>query len=343
LKTGTYLKKVIGTLIRLTVGIGLAYGLIYFTLKHTGTDLWSEILTSKWPLLVSAVILYGAVISLTIWRWSMLLKVQGIYLSAWDIIRLSMIGNFFNLALPGAVSGDFLKIAFLAKSTKDKKLKGALSILVDRVIGLFGLFIIATLMLLLYIPFFYSLNHAYRPIKIAALAVGIGSIIMVSGFTLILFSQPLMRHPWIARIIEYGKDKLPNFFTLHLKQLFDALQLYNNKRRTLFITILLSIVVHAALAINIFVIGASVNVNGLSLSDYLLATQVSNAIAGIPVTPAGIGTRDATMSMFFIALGAPMEKAGVVPVMFTLILLFWAIIGGIFFVSTRISKHEHAA
>lgn len=337
------IKRIIGTCIRLTVGIGLAYGLIHLTLKHTGTDLWNELLTSRWSLLASALIFYGAILGITIWRWAFLLKVQGLYLRAWDIIRLSMIGNFFNLALPGAVSGDFLKIAFLAEHAKDKKLKAALTVLLDRVIGLFGLFIVAALMLLLYAPFLNSLSYVYRPIKIAALAVGIGSIIMVFGIALVIWSRALMHHPWIVRLVGFGKHKLPSFITLNLERLVDALQLYSNNRGTVFAAVLLSIMVHVSLAINMFIIGASVNEKWLHLSDYFLATQVSNAIAGIPLTPAGIGARDATMSMFLTALGAPLEKAGVVPVMFTLIILFWGLVGGIIFVFTRVSRHEQAS
>ncbi|HEN21150.1 MAG TPA: flippase-like domain-containing protein [Desulfobacteraceae bacterium] len=331
-------KKILGTGIRLTIGIGLAYLLINLTLKHTQTDLWNELLASRWSLLASALIFYGAIIAITIWRWAMLLKVQGIYLRAGDIIRLSMLGNFFNLSLPGAVSGDFLKIAFLSQHAKDKKLKAALTVLLDRVIGLFGLFIVAVVMLLIYMPFLYSLGNTYRPVKIAALTVGTGSVIMALAIALVICGGALMHHPRIGGLIRRGKGRLPDFITSRLERLFEALQMYNRTRGTVFKAVLLSVLVHASLAINMFVIGAAVNENGLRLSDYFLATQVSNAIAGIPVTPAGIGARDATMSMFLIALGAPLEKAGVVPVILTLIILFWGLVGGIVFLFTRISK-----
>ena len=45
-------------------------------------------------------------------RWQLLLRAQGIKLSMGRTAQLTLIGNFFNIALPGAVSGDFVK-AFL--------------------------------------------------------------------------------------------------------------------------------------------------------------------------------------------------------------------------------------
>jgi len=46
------------------------------------------------------------------WRWFVLTK--GIALSCLKAIELSFIGLFFNLALPGGVSGDFVKAYYLS-------------------------------------------------------------------------------------------------------------------------------------------------------------------------------------------------------------------------------------
>jgi len=72
------------------------------------------------------------------------------------------------------------------------------------------------------------------------------------------------------------------------------------------------------------------------LGDYFLATQVSNAVAEIPLTPAGIGTRDAVTAMFLTVLQAPAAKIGVVPVTMTLIILFWGLIRTMIFMSSGV-------
>jgi len=101
------INKMIIMAIRLIVGIGLGYFLIHLTLKYTGTDLLGEAFDANKPILIFACLFDGALISLTICRWNLLLRVQGIYLKIWDLIRLTMIGNFFSLALPGAAGDQF--------------------------------------------------------------------------------------------------------------------------------------------------------------------------------------------------------------------------------------------
>src|SRR5512143_3082831 len=104
--------------IRFSIGLVLAYILVRLTLKYTGTDLWRELSHANRGLLLLAVLLFAVLIGITIYRWNLLLRVQGLFLNPWDLIRLTMTGVFFNLALPGAVSGDIVKGAFVTQCTE---------------------------------------------------------------------------------------------------------------------------------------------------------------------------------------------------------------------------------
>ena len=70
-----------------------------------------------------------------------------------------------------------------------------------------------------------------------------------------------------------------------------------------------------------WLIGASVGEDALRWSDYLLAVPLSNVVAVIPLTPGGVGTRDATMAMTFAALGGGPDKIGTVPLLFTAVMV----------------------
>ncbi len=332
--------RMITMAIRLIVGIGLGYFLIHLTLKYTGTDLLGEVFDANKPILIFACLFDGALFSLTICRWNLLLRVQGIYLKIWDLIRLTMIGNFFSLALPGAAGGDLLKMAYLTGYTKSKKMEGALTVLLDRLLGVLGLFILAAVMLVLYLPFLIDLDRGYLPIKITAFIVGLASMTSIFGIFLAGKSRALMRYRWMISLVDCGKRKLPASVVLALGRLVDALDLYDQNRSTVIIAVILSVLGHMGVAINLFAIGAAVGENSLQMGDYFLAVTVSNAVAGIPITPGGIGTRDATAAMFFVALGTSAAKAGVVPVIFTLIIVFWGLVGGIFFMISRFPKYE---
>ncbi|TNF28083.1 MAG: flippase-like domain-containing protein, partial [Deltaproteobacteria bacterium] len=85
-------------------------------------------------------------------RWKILLEIKtGTKLPALSMIRLTWIGLFFNSFLPGAVTGDFIKLLY-AKDLDPKLTKTYLvtSVLLDRIIGLIGLLFLLGLFSIVY-------------------------------------------------------------------------------------------------------------------------------------------------------------------------------------------------
>lgn len=68
-------------------------------------------------------------------RWQILLRTQGAELSFFEVLKLNLVGAFFNIALPGAVSGDLVKAVHVAKKFKDKRAAVFGSMLFDRILG----------------------------------------------------------------------------------------------------------------------------------------------------------------------------------------------------------------
>jgi hypothetical protein len=247
-------------------------------------------------------------------------------------------GFFFSLALPGSVSGDLMKMSFVARHTKSRKAEAILTVMLDRVCGLFGLFIVASVTVVYSLPFLLNLGYEYRSVQIAAYLVGVGSIFGVFSVVLVEFYKPLLRIFWIARIIDCLAGKIPESILTKIVRLLKAIDLYKSNRWTIVSAIAISVMVHSCLAINLFIIGAAVGENVLGLREYFLASQVGNAVAALPLTPGGVGTRDAAIAMFFNAMQAPAKSIGVIPVIMTLIFVFWGVLGGIIFTYFRISK-----
>jgi len=86
---------------------------------------------------------YLTALVLTFARWHRLVRAQGIDFSLRDAVRLGFIGNVFNLVIPGAVGGDVIKAAFLCRMHPDRKPQAVASMVLDRVLGLLGLFLLA--------------------------------------------------------------------------------------------------------------------------------------------------------------------------------------------------------
>ncbi|MBT7610203.1 MAG: flippase-like domain-containing protein [Bacteriovoracaceae bacterium] len=74
-------------------------------------------------------------------RWKVLLEIKtGVKLSYVRFVKMTWIGLFFNSFLPGAVTGDFIKLLY-AKDLDNRLTKTYLvtSVLMDRILGLIGL------------------------------------------------------------------------------------------------------------------------------------------------------------------------------------------------------------
>ena len=81
---------------------------------------------------------------LTSYRWKYLLEIKTQEkLPLWAIVKLTWIGMFFSSVLPGAVTGDLIKMLY-ARHLNPKLTKSFLftSVFLDRLIGLIGLLII---------------------------------------------------------------------------------------------------------------------------------------------------------------------------------------------------------
>jgi len=75
-------------------------------------------------------------------RWWILLRTQHIHIPFWAAVRLYLLGWFYNNVMPSSVGGDLIRLWYVTKHTQ-KKFEAALSVLVDRVIGLISTLVIA--------------------------------------------------------------------------------------------------------------------------------------------------------------------------------------------------------
>jgi uncharacterized membrane protein YbhN (UPF0104 family) len=86
--------------------------------------------------------IYMVALVLTFVRWHVLVRALGLPFRFRDAARLGFIGNVFNLVIPGAVGGDVIKGAFLCRE-QSRKAQAIASIVIDRLLGLLGLFVLA--------------------------------------------------------------------------------------------------------------------------------------------------------------------------------------------------------
>jgi uncharacterized protein (TIRG00374 family) len=317
---------------RFVFGFVLAIILIHTVLKITNGNPIEALARTKILLLLLAIIFHGIIVYMTSFRLSLLLRTQGIFLEYKYLYKLTLVGFFFGLSLPGAASGDLIKMAYITKNAKSRKVEAILAVVLDRTLGIFGLFIVAGFVIILSLQFLLNLEKVYRPVQIAAFIIGLGCLAGALCVGLLLIRDRILQFGLIKKILNTFKYKLPEYLTSKITKVAQAFDIYQKDYKTLLKGLILSIIVHSCLALNLFIVGRSVGENILRLKDYFLAAQFANAVAAIPLTPGGIGARDFSIAMLFSSMHGPAELIGVIPIIMTLILIFWGLCGGIIFV-----------
>src|SRR5438876_9320856 len=90
----------------------------------------------------------GMTVLLGVIRWQLVLRVQGLELSFARTSEISLVAQFFNSFLLGSTGGDLLKAYYAARETHHKKTEAVVTVLVDRLLGLFAMLLFACLMML---------------------------------------------------------------------------------------------------------------------------------------------------------------------------------------------------
>src|SRR5262249_34930512 len=121
----------------------LAFGLlgwVVWTNRGPIREVFSRRLDLRLIALAFAIYMTGLLI--VFFRWYCLIRVIEPHFRLRDAFLLGFIGNVFNLVIPGAVGGDLIKAAYLVRM-KVKKTQTIASMILDRILGLLGLFILA--------------------------------------------------------------------------------------------------------------------------------------------------------------------------------------------------------
>ena len=93
-------------------------------------------------LLGLGVLIFQCSLLITYVRWYLLVRVIEPRFTLRSTMLLGFIGYVFNLVIPGAVGGDFIKAAYLVRM-HIRKTQAVASMVIDRILGLLGLFVLA--------------------------------------------------------------------------------------------------------------------------------------------------------------------------------------------------------
>ena len=342
--TAGKLKRTAVILLRLCM-FALAGWLLYRTVSGNGTDFLAVCLNAPTPsLLLLAFLLYGAAQFAGARRWQTLLKAVQLPIGFWSALRLTLVGNFFSLALPGAVTGDVVKVAYATRIHPGRAVELTLVDLMDRLVGVAGLVCAAALATIPgYINGAFAWETGQAPLFTRVVGRFAWPALRWLALLYILYRMRhlLMRLSFLQRAVAAVGRRLPRLVKAPLLRLNAALNLYDRRQGALWKALGLSVVIHLFLLSGVnCAIGCAIRPwhfsNDRSFSDYALVTQVSNATGLVAITPGGIGLRDmaaADLYNNYLNTYRANEQLynAAIPLINSLVIVLWGLVGALLY------------
>ncbi len=193
-------------------------------------------------------------VALSAWRWQKLLRTGGIELPYSKVLLLTVVGNFFNHALPSLVGGDVVKAYYVMRYQPSHKSQTVISLIADRAAGLGGLAIICLA----------AIAFGWGDPLVAKIRGPIFLVLGLLGFaTVVLFVPGVRRGLRLNWLIE----KLP--FKKLLGKLRQAVRLYSAQPGVWVQALGLSVLIHLTLLSCVY-LGGRALAPGPSYQEYLL-------------------------------------------------------------------------
>lgn len=291
------MKKILKFLIALLIGAVL----FWLVMSRAGWQRLAEalvlLISFKGLLIILLTFLIGVI---SILRWKLILRAQGLDTRAKDLGQLWLVGFTISYLTPIALfGGEAFRIYLTKKKFNLGWEKSAASVVIDKILDgtLFLMFLIAGILAFL--------AYGYFPSQMMAWLVGL-IILGLLGLLLLFYFKAVNREStleWFLKFLKIKKEKIKN--TVNGKIIFDTekeiIRFFNPKRKVFWEGLSLSFLRYFLLflraALLIFFLK-----EGTEVSRALAIYGFSNLALLFPL-PAGLGSLEAASAFSFGALG----------------------------------------
>ena len=224
-------------------------------------------------------------------RWKMILGTQTKNpIPNLFIIMVTWVGMFFNTVLPGAVSGDLVKMIYLKKVDEDlTKTSMFLTVFMDRIYGLIALILITGIISLVRYNYLIELSSDVKSIITVNLLLLVGIFIFIST----LFTSKNLQNKLLQLI-----RKIPKLGD-NLSHLFECFWNIGRDKGVFFKSIFVSLV-GQFMGLSAFYIICSPLINGnIALQDIYTFVPIGMIVTAIPLAPGGMGVGHVAFDKLF--------------------------------------------
>jgi len=279
-------KKYVFVFLRIAVVAGgIVWGILWLRTNQN----WSELAETfkQMNLLVFAgafcIFIVGQIV--VAFRWWLLLRTQSVFINFGAVIRLHFLGLFYNNFMPSSVGGDFIRAWYVTLHT-DKKYAAALSVFVDRAIGLLSTLVIAV--------FFYMLFLRGRDNVVPAGAKGgpgqfaaeykwillslfAALVVAFCGFLLVKSGRDILTKVWLHTCV-YGSKVIA--------KLKDAIIIYCCSPMTILAVFGLTVSLQILTITGFWFLGVNLGID-VSIKYYYVFFTLTWVLGAVPVSIGG--------------------------------------------------------
>jgi len=317
----------------LKYGVSLAI-LAYLFWKASGDESFDALRnqSKNWLLLSGALVLCMTAITLTIVRWFLLVRALKLPFTLPEALRLGYIGFLFTFLTLGVVGGDLVKAIFLARRQHGRRTEAVATVVIDRIIGLYALFIVAAIAI-----FFVDFTSipVRNPQELAAVRtlcwISVGAAI-AGTILLVIIALPSFGNTPLSEAA-FRIPKIGN----GIERVVTAIKMYRGKPRFMAGIGLMSLLIHCCFACSVFLIAAGLPGDAPSFGKHFVIVPLAMVANTLPL-PGGMGAFEYALDFLYRGMSAAnvAERQGfVIALGYRIATLFVAMVGVFFYLSRR--------
>jgi glycosyltransferase 2 family protein len=264
-----------------------------------------------------------AAVLVTFVRWCYLVRAVGIPVTMRNSTRIGFLGLLFNLSPIGVVGGDLLKAVILDREYPGRRAKAIASVVVDRIVGLYVLFLVASAGILLTGAYSTIADRDVRWIfRGTFIATAVSTVAIAVAFVPGVidgkWTRIIARTPYIGGALE---------------RLLEAMRMYRRNVPVLLGTSLLTVGVHCLSTLSIYLAARGLLNGEADLVPQFFVYPISCIANTVPLSA---GPFEATMKVLYNqGLGIEVCSALAVPIVYRILTILTAAVGFLYYLGSR--------
>lgn len=284
-------KRLLINLLKIAISLGLLAWLLTDSQNREAFSKLGE-QPKHWGMLAVALAFGMLGVTVTILRWYYLVRAVELPFSVKDALRLGFLGYLLNFFSLGSVGGDLFKAVFIAREQHQRRAAAVATVVVDRLIGLYALFLVAVAAMLLG----GQLNSPVPEIRVLCWTTLIAATVaLVMGGVLLM---PGLADGRVARFLS-NRRRTGRIF----EQIFSAVRMYRQRWSVLLGTTLASVGVHVSFVLCFYFIGLGLPNNEPTLAEHFVVVPLALVTGALPLPMAGLGAFEAAVEFLYVQIG----------------------------------------